>query len=71
MRDLAEIKKELDEKLKNGHPGNLQVQLTDKILLHCADCNNDNVTQNYCLLLTEAKLPGFESRLLHKSKNNE
>lgn len=38
-RNFEEIKEELDDKLKNGHPGNLQIQLTDKLLLHCADCN--------------------------------
>ncbi len=41
MRQLEEIKSEIDEKLRIGHPGDLQIQLSDKCLMHCADANTE------------------------------
>lgn len=55
FRSLEEIKKDLERIMTVSHPGNMQLQISDRCILHCADCitdyddeNNDVVTGLDC-----------------------
>lgn len=41
FRTLEEIKNDLSKIMEISHPGNIQLQISDKCILHTADCITD------------------------------